>query len=400
MSSVEFFFARNDIEKKYKDFPHARYSPSCSFLSEHALVDILWSDATTREALRVVLDLDEKALKSDAEQIVLSRKGILISKLFYDTGSDKRLSGYHNKLSLQEEDANTRYKLRGTICTDGLVLNLLAYDTHQLRRRTKETKVREDADLVAEADWSVELDDPFLDEAYNDEADDTPKDVTPSDLQCINWKRGSDLLPNVEVTFDRKKSCPPADKTIVIGCDPGIKNALTFSKLDPTQPHQRESFEVTSSFLNLPITNHRHLLQRRKTEQGVTELESQLPAFRRDSIEEHFRYLQESPNGDAESRLSHLQRFYEHRWHLKKGWDLKKAQTATYDYVVQRLLKMMRGQQDQQAVLSVGLGSFTSRTGMPSKHTAILKHVVTRVRLHRHAHRSMQGESFSSAISM
>ncbi|KAF9941401.1 hypothetical protein BGZ65_003798 [Modicella reniformis] len=300
-------------------------------------------------------------------------------RLFYDTKAKTRLSGYHNKLSLQDdEDAKTRYKLRGTICTDGLVLNLLAYDTDQQKRKSKDAKGPDDMDLVTDTDRSIELDDAFLDEAYGEDDDSSPQDVAPSDLQYINWKRGSDLLPNVEVRFAKKEDCPPADKTIVIGCDPGIKNAMTFSKLDPAHPDRRETFKVTSNFLNLPYVRFRNLLQRRKKEQEITELESRIPEFRRDNIEQFFQYLRENPDGGAKSRLSLLLRFYEHRWHLKKRWDLKKAQTATYDYVVQRLLRMMKGQPDQQAVLAVGLGSFSSTTGMPSKHTSIMKHVVTR----------------------
>lgn len=381
MSAVEFFFIRNSIEKKYKDFPQAHFAPRFSFFSEHAMVDVLWGDDVTRGALRVVLGLDENAGKRTVEETVQNRKGLLISKIFYDTNAKDRLSGYHNKLSLQDGIADTRYKLRGTICTDGLVLNLLAYDTHQKKHKSKDSKSSDDMDLETDTDWSLELDDAFLDEAYDGESDDSePQDVTASDLAYINWKRGSDLLPNVEVTFAEKKDCPAADKTIVVGCDPGIKNAMTFSKLDPLQPNRRETFKVTSNFLNMPVTKFRHLLQRRKDDHGITRLESQLPSFRRDNMDEFFRYITERPDGCVESRLSQLMRFYEHRWNLKKGWDVKKAQTATYDYVIQRLLRMMRGQEDQQSVLSVGLGSFTSTIGMPSKHTNIMKHVVVRIK--------------------
>lgn len=378
MSAVEFFFTRNQTEKKYKDFPQAGYAPGFSFLSEHAIVDILWSDVTTREALQVLLDLGEGSFKIEAEKAVLNHKGLLISRLFYNPNAEARLSGYHNKLSLQDDEESTRYKLRGTICTDGLVLNLLAYDTSQQKRKGKGAKVTEDEDLAAGPDMDIELDEAFLDGAYSGKADQS--NIKPFDLQHINWKRGSDLLPNVEVTFHTPEVCPPADRTIVIGCDPGITNALTFSKLDPAHPQQRETFKVTGKFLNLPCVRFRHLLEQRKKEQGVTELESHIPVFERDGFDQFFQYLEECPDGNTESRLTQLWAFYEHKWFLKKRWDLRKAQTSTYDYVVQRLLRMMKGQPDQQVVLAVGLGSFTSTTGLPSKHTSIMKHVVTRVR--------------------
>lgn len=155
---------------------------------------------------------------------------------------------------------------------------------------------------------------------------------------------------------------------------------MTFSKLDPAHPQERETFKVTSNFLNLPCTRFQHLLQRRKKEREVTGLESRIPVFKRDGFDQFFRYLRECPDGDTDSRMTHFMCFYEHRWMLKKRWDLRKAQTSTYDYVVQRLLRMMKGEPDQQAILSVGLGSFNSTTGMPSKHASVMKHVVTRVR--------------------
>ncbi|KAG0198930.1 hypothetical protein BGX31_004435, partial [Mortierella sp. GBA43] len=218
MSAVEHFYLRNSIEKKYKDFPQASYAPRFSFLSESALVDILWSNSTTQEALRVLLDLGPKAFKNDAEHTVLSHKGLLISRLFYNTESKERLSGYHNKLSLQEAESSTRYKLKGTVCTNGLTLNLLAYDTHHQRPRKTDPKAPNDLDLEGDLDLDMQLDDAFLDEAYGEEeADCDTQEVTTSDLCHINWKRGSDLLPNVEVTFDKKENCPPADKTIVVG---------------------------------------------------------------------------------------------------------------------------------------------------------------------------------------
>jgi len=375
MSAVEYFFIRNQIEKKYKDFPQTGYAPGYSFLSEHAIVDILWPDKTTREALGILLNLRKGYPKTDAEKAVLSHKGLLISRLFYDPDTELRIDGYHRKVSLQDDEASTRYKLRGTVCTDGLVLNLLAYDTSQQRRKGK-AKVNEDDDLAEASDLALELDDAFLDEAYEGEGG---QEITPFDHQHINWKRGSDLLPNVEVTFQKKEDCPAPDKTIVIGCDPGIRNALTFSKLDPAHPQERETFKVTSNFLNVPYTRFRHLFQRRKNERELTELESGIPEFKRDSFDQFFQYLRESPEEDADSRQTQLMCFYEHRWMLKKRWDLRKAQTSTYDYVVQRLLRMMKGEPDQKAVLSVGLGSFSSSTGMPSKHTSIMKHVITRV---------------------
>lgn len=78
----------------------------------------------------------------------------------------------------------------------------------------------------------------------------------------------------------------------------------------------------------MPSIKFRHLLERQKIERGITEIESQLPQFRRETIEEFFQYLRQSPDGRG-SRLTRLQAVYEHKWHLKKGLGSNKAQTAT-----------------------------------------------------------------------
>ncbi|ORZ06127.1 hypothetical protein BCR41DRAFT_400267 [Lobosporangium transversale] len=56
-----------------------------------------------------------------------------------------------------------------------------------------------------------------------------------------------------------------------------------------------------------------------------------------------------------------------------KKRELRKAQRATSDYAVQQVLKMLGG----IGVLAVGLGPLESSKGVPSKHTAITKQLVT-----------------------
>ncbi|KAF9344185.1 hypothetical protein BGX34_005924 [Mortierella sp. NVP85] len=177
-------------------------------------------------------------------------------------------------------------------------------------------------------------------------------------------------------SHSRRKRIAP-DKTIVIGCDPGVQNALAFSKLKPAHPTDRETFKVAGYFLNVTYTQFRHLFQRRKNERELAELESDIPAFRRDSFDQLFRYLRGSPDENAYPRLTQLT-FLWTPINVEKRWDLRKEQTSTYGYVVQRLLRMMEGEPDQKAVLSVGLGSFNGITEMPSNYTSVIKLIFTR----------------------
>lgn len=107
-----------------------------------------------------------------------------------------------------------------------------------------------------------------------------------------------------------------------------------------------------------------HFLQRRKRKQGVTELEA-YPVSERDLLDQFVRYPEARPDEDAESRAP---------------MDVEEAlgyERGSNEYGVTST--GMKGQPDQQAVLAVGRGSFTSIKGLPSKHT-VMKHVITQMR--------------------
>ncbi|KAF9271168.1 hypothetical protein BGZ68_004120, partial [Mortierella alpina] len=123
----------NAKDRQFADFPKAKFAPGYVFLSEANLVQILFSNNATKGIIsRVMGDATSKA----AEQHVVRTKGWLIKRLFYNTASRKRFDGYHRKVRLQSNgNGSGRFKLRGTVCTNGLVLNLLAYDEMAPRRR-------------------------------------------------------------------------------------------------------------------------------------------------------------------------------------------------------------------------------------------------------------------------
>ncbi|ORZ22893.1 hypothetical protein BCR41DRAFT_349856, partial [Lobosporangium transversale] len=191
-----------------------------------------------------------------------------------------------------------------TISTNGLVLNLLAYDTTQMKRQQQSDE--------------LELSQGFLNTPRPKAAG---KDLIDEGYANIYWKRSSKLLENVELTFNEPGRCSSTNTTTVVGCDPDIVNTLTFPSLDPHDPNLRR-------FLYLPVLRFNHLLKKRKREKGMIEVENAIPVFGRD---------------------------------------------PTSDYAVQRVLKIL----GEKGVLVIGLGSYESSKGVPSKHTAITRHFVT-----------------------
>ncbi|ORZ13365.1 hypothetical protein BCR41DRAFT_422876 [Lobosporangium transversale] len=217
-------------------------------------VDILWVNEDTKRLLERILPLNNPS-KTAMLECIQGTKGVLIQALFCDIGGDRMVHGYRDKVSLQSQDKDiTRFKLKGTIPTNSLVLNL-------------------------------QLSQGFLNTTCSKAAD---EDLTDEDYANINWKRSSKLLENVELTFNEPERCPSANTTTIVGCDPGIVNVLTFSSLDPHNPNLRQTVKVRSRFLYLPVLRFNHLLNKRKREKGMIEVESAIPVFGRDTYNEYF----------------------------------------------------------------------------------------------------------------
>ncbi|ORZ10908.1 hypothetical protein BCR41DRAFT_357186 [Lobosporangium transversale] len=296
MSDIEFFLRENKKVKKYSDFPT---SP----------VDILWANEDTKQLLERILPLNNPS-KTAMYECVQGTKGVLIQALFCDIGGDRMVRGYQDKVSLQSQDKDlTRFKLKGTISTNGLVLNLLAYDTTQTKK--------------------------------------TAATLTDEDYANINWKRGAPsclktLSSHSTNQGDAHPQTPQLSSDVILV----IVNALTFSSLDPHNPNLRQTVK-----------------NKRKREKAMIEVESAIPN------------RQESTNLDV------LQEFYESRWHLKKKWDLRKGSTS---YVRLRGTASVEDALGIKECLSSALGSFESSKGVPSKHTAITRHLVTQVKARGH----------------
>ncbi|KAF9921030.1 hypothetical protein BGZ67_000799, partial [Mortierella alpina] len=282
-NAIVYFFEHNRQAQEFRDFPKAKWAPGFVFLSESDLVHILSSAKTMAQA----------------EKLVVASKGVLIQNLFFNTNSDQRLNGYSGKVSLQKDTSRqTKLKLRGTICTNGLQLHLLAHDTSTTRRRREKVQDDDDDDDdLFGAAHNIETD--FqLDDAFIADADEEPEvelgpstsskkrmysDMSPSssppreqakeaDLyDTINWTRGSRLLVSVAKKFASPEDSAafPAQSTVIIGMDPGERNTMTATRIDPRRSNERTSVTIRRSFFYRPYIMFRRRLEERKAEAGI-----------------------------------------------------------------------------------------------------------------------------------
>ncbi|KAI8349515.1 hypothetical protein B0O80DRAFT_501243 [Mortierella sp. GBAus27b] len=395
MNDIEFFFLHNGTSKTYADFPKAALRPGFVNFSETVLIDIFWANKDTKAILQARLREDDVGdTKQSVQQFVQDHKARLVDKLFGHNG--------YNNASLQEQtDKPTKLKLKGTVCTNGLVLHVLAYDTSVLRpKAAREKASREDEDDMDSNDFDgMDVDDPFIDpddfEIEDDDTDVKPGDNHPQSASTaqdtykgltINWKQGSSLLTNVEVQFDHPDKCPSPDDTIVIGIDPGVVNAVTAAVIDPHRPNSRQVVKIKKSFLYSPYVKFRSALETQKRELGITQLEHDIPAFSRENLKDYLTYMTK-PSGIFPTVLARIMDFYKGSWYLKKSWDCRKATAACLDLAIKGILRMAeinegqkKNQKRRQVVFCIGLGSFDARKGLPSKHTGLLKRLITRVK--------------------
>ncbi|KAI7831558.1 hypothetical protein BC939DRAFT_437411, partial [Gamsiella multidivaricata] len=188
VNPIDYFFEKNTEKRMFADFVKAKFAAGFVFLSEADLVHLFYTSNTTRPIIvRMLSDTTSNA----AEAKVVGKKGILIEKLLYRLDPATRFDGYYRKVSLQSDrQHHTRFKLRGSICTNGLVLHLLAHDTTTTRRRAPRQSIRgdddeeehdndddgdgdEDVTLFHDVDGDYDLDDAFL-ESGGDESGTDP----------------------------------------------------------------------------------------------------------------------------------------------------------------------------------------------------------------------------------
>lgn len=222
---------------------------------------------------------------------------------------------------------------------------------------------------------------------------DSDSDGNASDVEDdqINWERGSKMLENVQVKFKTRQQCSAFRHAIVVGMDPGEKNTMTATMIDTRLPVQRKSVTVRRTFLYRPYTLFRRRLQEEKEAAGIQIVESLMPPMTLSGIKDYLKYLET----DGNRRKMHA--FYHDRpWFIKKTWDHHKAQQASYDYGIKAILNLGGASEgrrkipsDQAVVFAIGLGSFNTQTGLPSKHSALEKKFVVRVSRQKHMHKDL-----------
>ncbi|KAG0299602.1 hypothetical protein BGZ99_004087, partial [Dissophora globulifera] len=110
----------------------------------------------------------------------------------------------------------------------------------------------------------------------------------------INWKRGSRMLPNVEVTYNASTAFPPIRSTTVIGIDPGEVFAMTATRVSAeTLPAtaNRKSVRISRSYLYQPYLRFRTLMEEKKEAKRIDVLESNIPPMTLTTMDEYFQYM-------------------------------------------------------------------------------------------------------------
>jgi hypothetical protein len=153
-SDIEVFFEHNGLGRTYAEFPKAKFTPGFVCLSETVLLDIFSANketwAITKQKIQALGTMVVK--KADAQAFVQDHKAFLIDALFGHNG--------FKDVSLQDQtEMKTKLKLKGTVCTNGLVLHALAYDISVLRHKAAREAAGDDVDEADEQDY---VDDAFL----------------------------------------------------------------------------------------------------------------------------------------------------------------------------------------------------------------------------------------------
>ncbi|KAF9915514.1 hypothetical protein BX616_005993 [Lobosporangium transversale] len=298
---IDYFFEKNSQTGKFADFPKSKHMPTFIYLSEEDLLHIFHGHEDTRCKALHALELANDATVAEAVRLVLRCKGLLINSLLCPVRTRRRINGYHGKMGLQMDTLSDRFKLKGTICTNGLVLNLLSYDTTKERPKARASSFRpppddENGDLLeqeAESSsskahlctsakrklsavpsaaakrarggaphTSVPPRAPDSGPISSDDESDT-SDTERAHASSINWKRGSKMLRSVKVVFDETSSSS-GPTPFVVGMDPGEVKTMVGIALNLGEPQVRRFTTIRRSFLYGPYIKYCHLLEERK----------------------------------------------------------------------------------------------------------------------------------------
>lgn len=112
---------------------------------------------------------------------------------------------------------------------------------------------------------------------------------------------------------------------------------------------------------------------------GLDLILSRMPSLDLGGVAEYIRYT-------AQYRDA-IHEFFQGSWYMKHSWEASKAQTACYDYAIKAVLGLVGGSEGRKhqesdgpaPIFAIGLGSFDTQTGLPSKHTKLEKIFIRKV---------------------
>ncbi|KAF9276140.1 hypothetical protein BGZ68_010242 [Mortierella alpina] len=430
LSDIDHFFNMNK-EGQYCDFPTAKFRTGFVVLPECVLLDIFYAREDTKGIVQELLQrLGQEDLvlckrtgqpetfrfKAAAHEYCRDHIGRLIEALFG--------TGFYGSVSIQQDPAATKYKLKGSIVTNGLEVHLLAYDTMSPKPRKAAESKSDDDDaalgITSELDSEMDIEGGFVAvESLGDEEkallegqvqagtssiisqehqqaaeaqaeSSTSSSVSNTTAYAINWRQRSKLLENVEVVFQEPEYRDQFRDAVILGADPGEINPLVVSKIDSENPNARHTVKVTRSMLYTPYARYRSALEERKAEAGVDKAESYIPTFSRATLTQYFEYLMrpiDSTPDQETTNLDEIHGFYRTKWIMKKAWECKKAQRSCIDLAIKGILRLAGGSEgrrrevwERRVIICIGLASFNSQTGLPSKHSILVRRLVERAK--------------------
>ncbi|KAF9920677.1 hypothetical protein BGZ67_001049, partial [Mortierella alpina] len=171
-SDIEFFFEKNGLAGSYADFPKDSLKQGFICLSESTLIDIFWAHPATKTFTQHILSAlgQEGSTKKAAKEFVLHHKALFINELFGH--------GQFRHASLQEDQLATHYKLKGTVVTNGHVLDMLAYDTKYHRPTAAQEERRKGRTDIRVEFWELEGEGEEDDTSDQDDITDTVQQLT------------------------------------------------------------------------------------------------------------------------------------------------------------------------------------------------------------------------------
>ncbi|OAQ25218.1 hypothetical protein K457DRAFT_1867105 [Linnemannia elongata AG-77] len=180
--------------------------------------------------------------------------------------------------------------------------------------------------------------------------------------------------------FDSPEHCPDYKDVKVVGVDLGEKISFCTTRVGPKEGERtpetegrRETVSIRRNFLYKPSTAFRQQYQRRMQDEGVDLILSRMPSLELGGVALYIQYT-------ANYREA-IREFYHGSWFMKHSWEASKAQTACYDYAIKAVLGLVGGSEGRKhkenegpaPVFALGLGSFDTQTGLPSKHPKLEK---------------------------